>query len=1119
MTLIGAHRGMMGAVMEQRIHQTSQSAATFVGRLEELAAFKRVMTSAAQGVGRVVVLAGAPGIGKTRLAERLSAQARQGGLAVHWARCWEWGGAPAFWPWVQLIRGIARATSSEQVARWLGDERDRVGRLVPQLLDASEDLQEIAAGTEARFALFEATTHFLRQAALEMPLLLVIDDLHAADPSSLHLLRFLSREIRELRLVVLTTCRDVARQTTPEMELLLDDLARDALRLTLNGLGADDVSALVETMTGVQPQSGTLSALVDASGGNPFFLEGLVSGLASRGGLEQIAQGGYEIPASVRGAIDRRLEPFVGEARDILAAAAIIGRASNPPLVARVSQVATPRVVEVLGQAADCGLMVSGGPTPWHYTFAHSLIAEALRRDLEVLPRLELHRRTAEALEQIHADELEPVIEELAHHSLAWAVVGDAAKGIAYARRAGAVAMGMCAYAEAAGHYGRALEALDLSGASDVALRCALALDLGDAQLLAGQPGARDSFARAAGLARDHHDAEGLARAAMGVQQTAAWGVVDWEAVGLLEEAASGLEDQETPLRVRVLARTAAALWADAASAERRDALSRQVVRLARRLDDDATLGAALCARLETLWDPAMLDERVDLADELATLAARARDPGLQLEGHRWGMNCAWERGDIARADAELLGYTQIAQTLRSSRALVSVALRHVVQRELAGDLPGIEAAVEVLVQRARQANDPLADGYRAVALLVPRRERGDIDAIEADLDVVRDTARRIPGMPEVQTSLMGALLLTGRQDEAQRLFERLAADDLAHIPQGFGTVAAFGRLALACETLGNRQHALALYERLLPHAEQAAVAGLDASCGAVARYLGRLAVMLDRPEPARAHFTAALAINARMGARGWLAYTQRDFARFLRRQPAPADSARAAALIDETRALAETLGFTVLAASLDSAPSAAPPREPPNEPEAEFRREAEYWTVRFGGVTARMRHSRGLAYIAELIAARGQELHVLQLAGESDPRAQRLAESGAHTSEAMLDPRAKAAYRARLEDLRADLTEAEAWNDHSRARKARAELEAIAAQLVASVGLGGRDRPSGTSSRERARVAVTRAIKRAIDRAERTSPTLSHHLRNAIRTGTYCAYDPEPSARVAWRT
>jgi tetratricopeptide (TPR) repeat protein len=1083
---------------------------TFVGRGPERAVLDEVLQGAIRGEGAVVVLVGEPGVGKTCLADLASRRAAEVGLRVHWAQCWEWGGAPAFWPWVQLIRSLARDAQPEHLSEWLGQERGSVARLDPQLLETAGDVDQSPAGAPARFVLFDAATWFLRRAAATAPILLVIDDLHGADLASLHLLRFLAREIRGIPLVVLATCRSVDLEADPETQELLDELRRHVTHLELGGLEADDLGVFVEQITGEPPSQTTIDALLQASGGNPLFLDGLVRALAVDDGFARFERGAYAIPSGVRGAIERRLQSYAGVPQEVLAAAAVIGRGCTARLVARVSDVPIAEVSQVLRKATAEGLMTTvEGPGGAH-AFTHALIAETIRRDLDMTVRLSLHHRCAEALEELYPGD-EEHLAQLAHHYLEWAALGDVDKGIEYARRAAAWSINICAYEDAARYCERALDAMDFGGPAQGAARCELLLDQGEALLLAGRRSARDQWARAAAMARTLARPDLFARAALGVERACVlWGSPDTVAQDLLEEALTMLGPEPTPLRVRALARLAASCWTEAARSTQRDEMSRAAVEQARSLEDDALVAAALGARLQAIWDPALLDERLRCAAELATLVEGARDKTLVLEAHRWRMNGFWEKGETARADAELVEYARIADALRWPQAQVGAALRRVVQRELAGDLDGLEEAVAALHALAHRSEDPLAEGYRAVGLLVARRERGDADSIATDLDVIRDTARAIPSMPEVQTALLDALMTVGQDAEARQLYARLVADGFAAIPRGYGTVAALAKLAEVCVAYRDEACAAQLYDQLLPYADQAAVAGLAASCGAVARYLGLLAGFLGRIDVARTHFEAAVELNRRMGARGWLAHTLRDYADLLR----ASDPARADTLADEARALADALGFTVLAARLGDGGATHTAAPDTACLEAQLQREGDYWTVAFGGVTSRVKHNRGLDYIALLIAADGQELLALQLASDGADEAG-VGDPG--DAGPVLDAAAKAAYRARLQALREKLEEAESWNDPGRATRAREEMEAIASQLIEGVGLGGRDRRAA-SARERARVAVTRAIKRAIQKIEADNPALGHHLRNAIRTGAYCAYDPEPAARVAWR-
>ncbi len=189
----------------------------------------------------------------------------------------------------------------------------------------------------------------------------------------------------------------------------------------------------------------------------------------------------------------------------------------------------------------------------------------------------------------------------------------------------------------------------------------------------------------------------------------------------------------------------------------------------------------------------------------------------------------------------------------------------------------------------------------------------------------------------------------------------------------------------------------------------------------------------------------------------------------------------------------------------------------------AVFHREGEYWTVGFGGETLRVRDSKGMRHLARLLAVPGRELHALELASTDGgtPRAVARGElepiDGLGDAGAILDPEAKAAYRARLTEIREELAEAERWNDPERVRRLEDERQALTDELAAAVGLGGRDRVAASAA-ERARVSVTRAIRSALARIREQNVALADHLDATIRTGTFCSYTPDPRAPIAWK-
>jgi hypothetical protein len=265
---------------------------------------------------------------------------------------------------------------------------------------------------------------------------------------------------------------------------------------------------------------------------------------------------------------------------------------------------------------------------------------------------------------------------------------------------------------------------------------------------------------------------------------------------------------------------------------------------------------------------------------------------------------------------------------------------------------------------------------------------------------------------------------------------------------------------------------------------------------------------VLGRYDEAQAHFEAALEQNARLRALPLLAHTQEELAAMLRERARPGDLERAEKLEDESVSLRAELSLG------DAAERGGRQPLPPTGPADGFLAgKRGGWLVRFAGEEARVQDSRGLRYLALLLERPEQEIHVLDLVaqgtgdGEAPVR-------GAAAAE-VVDGRARAEYRARMEALRAELDEAERRNDAGRAERAREELEAIERTLLQAYGLGGRSRRLGDPA-ERARKAVYNRLRGAIAQLGAAVPPLGRHLASSVRTGTFCAYRPEHPVR--WR-
>jgi AAA ATPase domain len=532
----------------------------FVGRDREVAELAAALEDAVGGRGRLLLVTGEPGIGKTWLAAHVAERAPRRGVGVLWGRCWEGGGAPPFWPWAQIITTLAEGCDDQSLVRHLGAGASSIAQVVPGL---SERLgtTTISPGPSlesdaARFYLFIAITELLKKAASARPLLLVLDDLHAADDASLLLLRFLARDLRAARLLVVGIYRDVEAARRPGIADAVADLVREGQLVSLRGLDRDAVRDLIERLSGAAPSEAKVAAMHEATDGNPLFIREAVRLLASQGTMEHPGWGGVPIPGSVRALIGRRLALLSADAVQVLSAAAVVGRELDLPLVTAAADLSAERVLDALSEAVVLGVVAEEPGAVERYRFSHSLVREVLYDRLPIPVRMQLHRRVGAAIERLHGAASPAHAAELARHFAEVAATGEAAKALAYARQAGEQAMGMCAYEEAAAEYRRALHALEFAD-PDQAVGCELLLRLGEAQARAGDyHSSKGTYLRAAQLSRRLGSPERLARAALGFgEPQAERGRVDQQLVGLLQEALDSLSPRDSPLRVRLLAR------------------------------------------------------------------------------------------------------------------------------------------------------------------------------------------------------------------------------------------------------------------------------------------------------------------------------------------------------------------------------------------------------------------------------------------------------------------------------------------------------------------------------------------------------------------------------------
>jgi DNA-binding SARP family transcriptional activator/tetratricopeptide (TPR) repeat protein len=915
------------ASMAEPASETPRS--PLVGRESEVAELIVGLDDAFAGRGRLFLLAGEPGIGKSRLAEELISQARARGAQVLIGRCWEAGGAPAYWPWVQSLRACVRQTPSAVLGTQLGAGASELAQLLPELREDFPDLPRPSAVEPdvARFRLFEAVSAFLRNVAHVRPLVVVLDDLHAADEPSLLLLRFLSRHLGDSHFLLVGTYRDVDPTVRDPLASTLAELAREQMtkRLELRGLTVTDVARYIELSVGAAPQEELIATIHSETEGNPLFVGEVVRLLASEGRLADLdvpALWTLGIPQGVREVIGRRVGRLSADCASVLTLAAVLGREFEVDALEQLCDRQGGQLLDVLDEAVAARVLASVPGARGRLRFAHAQIRETLYDQLTSVRKGQLHRRAGDALETVYAHDPEPHLAELAYHFFEAAPGGDIEKAVFYARRAGGRALVLLAYEEGARFYELALQALELEQSAKPLERCDLLLALGDALAKSGStPEAKRTLLAAADLARVAGLAEHLARAAIGYGGRFPWlrAGNDQRLVPLLEEALAALGAEESELRVRLLARLAGALR-DQPSVEPRSSISREAVAIARRLGDPETLGYALVSLATATWGPDV-NELVEIVDEVKRLADETGDAERMFQWG-WLQHIIWmSLGETSRLADVAETHRAVADELKQpSQQWYSTVMRSVLVL-FQGDLVEAERLAEKALEIGRRAQSWDADFSYRIMMFALRREQGRLIEVE---DLMRRSVEEYVGYRSFRCLVALLDCELGHGSEARAQFDELAASEFGWLPRDGEWLFNLSILAEVSAQLEDGHRAEALYALLLPYAPMNAQVTAEIAIGSVARYLGILAATTERLDDAAGHFEEAIAMNERMGARPWLAHTQHDYARTLLIRRAAGDAQRSAELLAAARRTAEELGMTALSKAIASGGFAA---------------------------------------------------------------------------------------------------------------------------------------------------------------------------------------------------
>jgi DNA-binding CsgD family transcriptional regulator len=817
----------------------------------------------------LVLVAGEPGAGKTRLAEEAIDQARALGLACAAGRASEDEGSPPYWPFLQVFRSLADKLAAELTGVLTGED-GQVG------------------SARERFRLFEATAEALVAAAQPSGLLVVLDDLQWADRATMRLLVHLATGVTSARLMVVATYRDTETVGQEALRDAVAALARDAsvIRVRLDGLDQAGVAAHLAAVTGWEVPESVAAAIWRRTHGNPFFVGEL--------GRLLVSSSDGRLPDGVREAVRDRLNRLSAPSRAVVAAAAVLGSEVDPVAVSFVTGTGVEAVLAGLDEASSAGIL-SGAPVP---RFTHDLFREAARLAAPTAERLTLHRRMAEHLIARGGDGR---VAEVAYHWLESLPTGDAAQAVAWARRAAERAMAQLAWEEAAALFRRALDAGVRHGVLTATDRCGLLLSMAQAQVPAFDlNGARRSLQAAVDIARAAGDVESLARAALTME-----GVNDaiWEPTSraLCAEVLQKLPPEDSPVRARLLALLAAA--GGSSTSEESSSRSAEALAMAERVGDRRALREALRARQMVLSGPDGVRERLALGDRLVALGADGDDDAV-LWGRLWRFDALAQLGELDAAEAEVERIHSVALRLRSPLAAWHAARCRAAVAAARGRFPQA-------LEYSREADLAADRGGRLGTHAAPRgqlmmlqREVGELD--RSLFEPTEHSASVATFVRAVQVSL---LLSEGRRDEAYRIYRGLPR--IGELPP-FVHLSACATMAELAAQFDDRETAAEIYRRLLPYADMFACSGAGVVLvqGPVRYPLGIAAATLGRLDDAVRHLRAAIDSGERAGMPPLVAHASHQLARVLARRTRPGDRDEAAALARTAAGLADRLGM-----------------------------------------------------------------------------------------------------------------------------------------------------------------------------------------------------------------
>jgi DNA-binding SARP family transcriptional activator/class 3 adenylate cyclase len=875
----------------------------FVGRQGERDRLEAALGSVIDtGARRLVVISGEPGIGKTCLAAKLAVDARAHGAAALFGRCEEGLDAP-FQPFVEALEQLLGATDVSALVASLGGRAERLAVLLPAVqAQLSQGVAPAGDSVGERHALFDAIDAVFENVSASVPVVLVLDDLHWADATSLMLLRYLARSPRPARLLMVGTYRHTELDRTHPLAECLAELRTSGRvdRLSLHGLGTTEVRELLASWHGETPPEAFVAALRDQTEGNPFFIEEVLRHLGEDGATTL-----GHLPEGVRDVIDRRLSHLPPAVNETLRVAAVIGNEFDVSTLAGAAGSSRDDVLGALDAAIAAELVTEMPESFGAFAFTHALVRQTLYRELGAGRRAQLHWRVGQSLAVAHPDDLH----RRASHLAAGVVAGEPRETVDAAVAAGGHAREVLAFEQAVEQYARAIAILDGTGLDDADRRYWALEGLGAAHLAMGnQNPSQAALLEAADVARAHGWADRLADVALLFRM---FDVTQQDDAGirLNDEALGAIGHRDDPRIVGLLGMRSIMSAAVLHRLDLEDADA--AVAMARRLEDPAALRLALNYRAMAYVSSPRLDKLFEACNEAIT-ASTATSPSREHAGATRALALACLRaGDRPGFEDALAGARSEYEKRHEEGSVYLMQVLEILVAIADGKFADAERLGREVVERF--------SGYPSVVMITTAQLGGVQFEQGGHAELIPGAERVMAEVPKRVYWSWVALLATachdvGRTDDARRIFDRYAAHNWAKVPEGWMHSLPLRHLAELCVRFADRDRAASLRPLVEPWAGQLWIAGTATSLeGAADRALGQLDTVLGEFDKADSEFEAALALERCFGAEALIARTLYWFARMLRTRDTVQDRVQAACLLDEALETTARLGMAML--------------------------------------------------------------------------------------------------------------------------------------------------------------------------------------------------------------